>query len=176
MRVKTLTPPTKMITNLNRSLSIALVIGGLLLSSNEASSQQRGKHEPSGRSHAPAKRPQPGKSDPHRVAPGIPPKAAPKISHNNRGPRGRMPIQRGKWTGVTLLTLPAYRNHDAFTHLPIEASVQIELQYLGHYPGPIDGNIGPGSVRAIISYQRSNGLVSTGNIDRALLKSLNIID
>lgn len=172
MRVKTLTPPTKMITNLNRSLSIALVIGGLLLSSNEASSQQRGKNEPSGRSHAPAKRPQPGKVEPHRAAP----KAAPKISHNNRSPRGRMPIQRGKWTGVTLLTLPTYRNHDAFTRLPIEAAVQIELQYLGHYHGPIDGNIGPGSVRAIISYQRSNGLVSTGNIDRALLKSLNIID
>lgn len=87
-----------------------------------------------------------------------------------------MPVQRGKWSGVTLLTLPAYRNHDAFTHLPIEVAVQIELQYLGHYHGPIDGAIGRGSVRAIISYQRANGLVATGNIDRALLKSLNIID
>ena len=117
----------------------------------------------------------------HRPAVKAPPKAVKgpvKVKKIVRTPgsRKRLTIRKGKWVGITLLTLSSYNNYGAFSRLPVEVAVQTELQYLGHYHGPIDGLIGQGSVRAILSYQSANGLVATGNIDRALLKSLNIID
>ena len=159
--------PTKKIVNSGRSLTIALVMGGILLTSTEGWSQQRGKKPVVKRGPAPVVK------APPRNAKWA--KPAPKIVRKP-GTRNRLSIRVGKWAGITLLTHSVYNNHKAFSRLPVEVAVQLELQYHGYYHGPIDGKIGSWSIRAITSYQRSNGLVATGNIDRALLKSLNIID
>lgn len=165
--MKTINTTTKKFGNLNRSVWIAFVIGGILLSSNEGWAQKHGKKPPVKEVHRPAV-----KAPPKAV------KGLVKVKKIVRTPgsRKRLTIRKGKWAGITLLTLSSYNNYGAFSRLPVEVAVQTELQYLGHYHGPIDGQIGQGSVRAILSYQRANGLVATGNIDRALLKSLNIID
>jgi len=54
------------------------------------------------------------------------------------------------------------------------AAVQRALARRGFYYGPIDGDIGPGSRRAIARYQAAHGLPVTGTIDRHLLYSLGI--
>ncbi|HEY5893834.1 MAG TPA: peptidoglycan-binding protein [Chthoniobacterales bacterium] len=56
----------------------------------------------------------------------------------------------------------------------IEARVQRALSRRGYYYGPIDGDIGPGSRRAIARYQAHNGFRVTGTITRGLLRSLGI--
>lgn len=52
--------------------------------------------------------------------------------------------------------------------------VQSALRRRGYYRGPIDGDIGPGTRSAIRAYQSDRGLVVTGRIDSALLRSLGI--
>ncbi len=52
------------------------------------------------------------------------------------------------------------------------ASVQAALARRGYYHGPIDGDIGPGSRRAIARYQADHGLRPTGAITSSLLNSL----
>ncbi len=165
--MKSLTTHTKKILIPNRSLSAALVIGAILLTSNEGWSQQRGRKGPVKKAPVVV-----AKAPPHAVKSV---KKSPKVVHYS-APRSRFAVKHGKWTGITLLTLPTYTHHSAFDRLPIEVAVQIELQSQGYYHGPIDGAIGSGSISAISRYQRANGLVTTGSIDRALLKSLNIID
>ncbi len=172
--MKSLTSYKNRISILNRFLSAALVIGAILLTSNEGWSQQRGKKVIVKKAPVVVKRaPIVVKKAPHHAA--KPVTKSPKIVYNP-GPRGRYAVNRGKWNGVVLLTLPTYHKHSAFDRLPIEVAVQIELQSLGYYHGSIDGDIGRGTIAAISSYQRANGLVTTGSIDQALLKSLNIID
>lgn len=58
---------------------------------------------------------------------------------------------------------------------PVEVDVQLELRRRGYYRGPIDGDIGPGSRRAIYEYQYDHDLPTTGRIDRYLLRSLDLI-
>lgn len=55
-----------------------------------------------------------------------------------------------------------------------DASVQRALSRRGYYQGSIDGAIGPQSRRAIVRYQRDNGLRATGYIDNSLLRSLDL--
>lgn len=54
------------------------------------------------------------------------------------------------------------------------ASVQRALARQGYYYGPIDGDIGPGSRRAIARYQADRGLRVTGSITPGLLDSLGL--
>jgi hypothetical protein len=56
----------------------------------------------------------------------------------------------------------------------MEASVQQALARAGYYNGPIDGNIGPMSRRAIANYQGDRGLRVTGNPNNSLLRSLGL--
>ncbi len=56
----------------------------------------------------------------------------------------------------------------------IVASVQRELQRRGYNPGGIDGQYGPATRRALLGYQRDNGLPVTGEIDEATLESLGL--
>ena len=53
-------------------------------------------------------------------------------------------------------------------------AVQRELYRRGYYYGPIDGDIGAGSRRAIARYQAAHRLPVTGTIDRPLLYSLGL--
>ncbi|HEY5894120.1 MAG TPA: peptidoglycan-binding domain-containing protein [Chthoniobacterales bacterium] len=57
----------------------------------------------------------------------------------------------------------------------ISFAVQRKLAKLGYYSGPIDGDIGPASRRAIRRYQSDNDLEVTGRIDRNLIASLRIL-
>jgi hypothetical protein len=54
------------------------------------------------------------------------------------------------------------------------AAVQQALARRGYYHGPIDGQIGPQSRRAIARYQEARGLRVTGGISSGLLHSLGL--
>lgn len=53
-------------------------------------------------------------------------------------------------------------------------AVQRALSRQGYYSGPIDGDIGPGSSRAIARYQAAKGLAVNGHVNRSLLHSLGL--
>jgi hypothetical protein len=55
---------------------------------------------------------------------------------------------------------------------PMVASAQERLARLGYYPGPIDGDFGPITSRAIRSYQMDYGLPVTGRLDSRTRASL----
>ncbi len=55
---------------------------------------------------------------------------------------------------------------------PNIARTQILLARLGYQPGPADGNLGGATKRAVIAYERDNGLAQTGRIDATLLAKL----
>ncbi len=84
---------------------------------------------------------------------------------------------RRPWFGIG----PSYRTTVVYdsgpryrTYRSIEADVQRALARRGYYYGPVDGDIGPGTSRAIRRYQYSHGLPVTGDIDRYLLRSLGL--
>jgi hypothetical protein len=54
------------------------------------------------------------------------------------------------------------------------SNVQASLAQQGYYHGPIDGDIGPGTRRAIAHYEVDNGLPPNGVIDEPLLVSLKL--
>jgi Ni/Co efflux regulator RcnB len=54
------------------------------------------------------------------------------------------------------------------------AAVQEVLRRRGYYRGPVDGQIGPQSRRAIARYQEARGLRVTGGISASLLHSLGL--
>jgi hypothetical protein len=72
----------------------------------------------------------------------------------------------------TYYTSRVYRGSVADNSLA--ADVQRALRRQGYYYGSVDGIIGSGSRSAIRAYQRDRGLLITGRIDRALLRSLRI--
>ena len=63
----------------------------------------------------------------------------------------------------------AYNNQDPGR---IIASVQWKLQRLGYYRGELDGTYGPMTRRALLNFQRDNGLPVTGEIDADTLAAL----
>jgi hypothetical protein len=68
-----------------------------------------------------------------------------------------------------------YRRHYYVEHhRSLDADVQVALARRGYYHGPIDGDIGPGSIAAIRAYQYDRGLPVTGMIDGPLIRSLGI--
>jgi len=81
----------------------------------------------------------------------------------------------GVYAGWTVVTQPYYVTYPAYATYPVEVAVQVQLQRQGYYNGPIDGSIGPKTQKAIAKYQSLNGLPVTGQINQALLKSLNIV-
>jgi hypothetical protein len=56
----------------------------------------------------------------------------------------------------------------------LTAAVQTELARAGYYHGAIDGAVGVDTVRAIRAYRKARGLPVTSQIDRRLLRSLDI--
>jgi Putative peptidoglycan binding domain len=53
-------------------------------------------------------------------------------------------------------------------------NVQRALASQGYYRGPIDGDIGPGTSKAIVRFQTDRGLRVTGRVDQELLRLLGI--
>ena len=56
-----------------------------------------------------------------------------------------------------------------------EVQAQIRLRQLGYYHGPIDGDIGPYTSRAISRFQYDRGLPVTGWLDVRTLRALGVI-
>lgn len=81
----------------------------------------------------------------------------------------------GVYTGWKVVAQPQFITYPAYATYPVEVSVQVELTQRGYYNGPIDGSIGPKTQKAIAKYQADNGLTPTGQIDKPLLKSMDII-
>ncbi len=54
------------------------------------------------------------------------------------------------------------------------AAMQERLARQGYYRGQIDGAMGPATSRALLSYQRRNGLRATGSLTDETLQSLNL--
>lgn len=79
----------------------------------------------------------------------------------------------GPWVGWSVVTQPVYLNYPVYATYPVETAVQVALQQLGLYDGPVNGRIS--SCRAAIeAYQQQNGLGVTGTINPELLQALGI--
>ena len=84
----------------------------------------------------------------------------------------------GGWLIITSgYSEPAYASgydRGYSTRNSVARNVQRRLAAQGYYDGGIDGDIGPGSRRAIANYQDDHGLRATGRIDDNLLVSLGL--
>tara|TARA_R110002049_G_scaffold65942_2_gene172732 strand:- start:719 stop:1285 length:567 start_codon:yes stop_codon:yes gene_type:complete len=67
-----------------------------------------------------------------------------------------------------------FYNQDAYRMNSDDARVQQALARLGFYRGSIDGRFGPQSMRAMNTYQQSQGQQVTGAITAMLLRSLGL--
>lgn len=67
-----------------------------------------------------------------------------------------------------------FYNQDAYRMNSDDARVQQALARLGYYRGSIDGRFGPQSMRAMNSYQQSQGQQITSAIGAVLLRSLGL--
>ena len=79
----------------------------------------------------------------------------------------------GAWAGWNIVTQPEYVQYPVYATYPVETAVQVALQKLGLYTGPIDGNA-TSCAGAIEQYQMQNGMPVTGTISPELLTALGI--
>ena len=70
----------------------------------------------------------------------------------------------------------SYGYHSETYYRPSNTAVSVQkaLARKGYYYGPIDGDIGSGSRRAIARYQADHGLRPTGDVSSSLLRSLGL--
>ncbi len=80
----------------------------------------------------------------------------------------------GVYAGWAVVVAPAFIVYPQFATYPVEVAVQVQLKQLGYYGGPVDGDIGPGTQKAIAKYQAAQGIAVTGTITQALVASLKI--
>jgi len=52
-------------------------------------------------------------------------------------------------------------------------AVQKKLKSLGYYSGSVDGDYGSGTKKAVLAFQKANGLKQTGNVNSSTLSKLN---
>ena len=67
---------------------------------------------------------------------------------------------------------PSLSTAEAALSAEARRDVQRQLQALGHYRSGIDGQFGPGTRRAISSWQRSAGFDATGRLNRGQISAL----
>jgi hypothetical protein len=79
----------------------------------------------------------------------------------------------GAWAGWNIVTQPEYVQYPVYATYPVETAVEVALQKLGLYTGPIDGNA-TSCAGAIEQYQMQNGMPVTGTITPDLLNALGI--
>jgi len=79
----------------------------------------------------------------------------------------------GAWAGWNVVTQPEYVQYPVYATYPVETAVEVALQKLGLYTGPIDGNA-TSCAGAIEQYQMQNGMPVTGTISPELLTALGI--
>jgi len=79
----------------------------------------------------------------------------------------------GVWAGWNIVTQPEYVQYPVYATYPVETAVEVALQKLGLYTGPIDGNA-TSCAGAIEQYQMQNDMPVTGTISPELLTALGI--
>lgn len=79
----------------------------------------------------------------------------------------------GEWAGQKIITQSDYVQHPVYATHPVETAVQVELQNLGIYSGPIDGNASS-CTEAVAQYQEENSLDATGSITHSLLRAVGV--
>jgi hypothetical protein len=79
----------------------------------------------------------------------------------------------GMWAGWNVVTQPEYVQYPVYATYPVETAVEVALQKLGLYSGPIDGNAAS-CAGAIEQYQMQNSMPVTGTISPELLTALGI--
>jgi hypothetical protein len=79
----------------------------------------------------------------------------------------------GDFAGWSVVTQPDYVTYPVYATYPVETAVQVALQNLGLYEGPIDG-LSASCAGAIQQYQSQNGMDPTGTITPQLLTALGI--
>jgi hypothetical protein len=79
----------------------------------------------------------------------------------------------GAWAGWSIVTQPDFVQYPVYSTYPVETAVEVALQKLGLYSGPIDG-LAASCAGAIEQYQMQNGMPVTGTITPELLTALGI--
>ena len=79
----------------------------------------------------------------------------------------------GAWAGWNVVTQPDYIQYPVYSTYPVETAVEVALQKLGLYTGPIDGNAAS-CAGAIEQYQMQTEVPVTGTITPELLNALGI--
>ncbi|MBE2181149.1 MAG: hypothetical protein IAE97_11830 [Chthoniobacterales bacterium] len=79
----------------------------------------------------------------------------------------------GAFAGWSIVTQPDYIQYPVYTTYPVETAVELALQKLGLYEGPIDG-LAASCAGAIEQYQTQNNMDPTGTITPDLLTALGI--
>jgi hypothetical protein len=79
----------------------------------------------------------------------------------------------GFWAGWSVVTQPEFVQYPVYASYPVQTAVQVALQKLGLYNGPINGNA-TSCAGAIEQYQMQNSMPVTGTISPELLTALGI--
>ena len=79
----------------------------------------------------------------------------------------------GPFAGWNVMTTPDCMEYPVYSTYPVETSVELALQKLGLYEGPIDG-LAASCAGAIEQYQMQNSMPVTGTISPELLTALGI--
>jgi hypothetical protein len=79
----------------------------------------------------------------------------------------------GAWAGWSIVTQPDFVQYPVYSTYPVETAVEVALQKLGLYSGPIDG-LAASCAGAIEQYQMQNSMPVTGTITPELLTALGI--
>ena len=79
----------------------------------------------------------------------------------------------GSWAGWSIVTQPDFTQYPVYSTYPVETAVEVALQKLGLYNGPIDG-LAASCAGAIEQYQMQNDMPVTGTITPELLTALGI--
>lgn len=79
----------------------------------------------------------------------------------------------GAWAGWSIITQAAYVQYPVYATYPIETAVEVALQSLGLYSGPIDG-LASSCSGAIGSFQAQHDMPVTGTITPELINALGI--
>lgn len=91
----------------------------------------------------------------------------------NLAPLAFYAVPLGAFAGWSIMTQPDYVQYPVYATYPVETAVQVALQKLGIYSGPIDG-LATSCAGAIEQYQQQNGMTVTGQISPELLTALGI--